>query len=154
MLYGINFIALERPLPNRLRVTAAYPSRQSEAVREDNLVALNLRVSAAPLTFEDAQLRLLDYIRNRIRNGELTERALARQIGISQPHVHNALKGVRTLSPKILDSILRHFRLSLVDLFCRQISFEDPTVESNSSGLFKLPCAQKQECRLTARVAS
>ena len=154
MLYGISFTAVERPFPNRLRVTPAYAARQSEAVREDNLVELNLPASSALLTFEDAQLRLLAYIRNRIRNGELTERALARQIGISQPHVHNALKGVRTLSPKILDSILRHFRLSLLDLLYRRISLEGPTVESNRSGLFKLPCPEKQECKLAARAAS
>jgi len=68
------------------------------------------------LTFQDAQLRLVAYVRDRIRNGELTERAFARQIGISQPHAHNVLKGVRNLSPEILDVILRHFRLSLLDL--------------------------------------
>ena len=68
------------------------------------------------LTFQDAQLRLVAYVRDRIRNGELTERAFARQIGISQPHAHNVLKGVRNLSPEILDAILRHFRLSLLDL--------------------------------------
>ncbi|HTR37364.1 MAG TPA: helix-turn-helix transcriptional regulator [Bryobacteraceae bacterium] len=68
------------------------------------------------LTFQDAQLRLVAYVRDRIRNGELTERAFARQIGISQPHAHNVLKGVRNLSPEILDAVLRHFRLSLLDL--------------------------------------
>jgi hypothetical protein len=68
------------------------------------------------LTFEDAQLRLLAQVRNRIRNGELTERGFARVIGISQPHAHNVLKGVRKLSPQIFDSILKYFHLSLLDL--------------------------------------
>jgi hypothetical protein len=78
---------------------------------------INLRTRpAARGTFQDAQLKLLAYVRDRVHNGELTERGFARQIGISQPHAHNALKGVRTLSPEVLDAILRHFHLSLLDL--------------------------------------
>jgi len=68
------------------------------------------------LTFQDAQLKLLAYVRSQIRNGELTERGFARLIGVSQPHVHNVLKGVRTLSPLFFDRILKYFHLSLLDL--------------------------------------
>jgi hypothetical protein len=68
------------------------------------------------LTFQDARLRLLDYVRDQVRNGELTERGFARLIGISQPHAHNVLKGVRTLSPEIFDLILKYLHLSLLDL--------------------------------------
>ena len=68
------------------------------------------------MNYQDAQAKLLARVRNRIHNGELTERGLARQIGISQPHVHNVLKGVRNLSPEIFDSILEHFQMSLLDL--------------------------------------
>ena len=68
------------------------------------------------MTFQDAQLKLLAQVRDRIRNGELTERGFARLIGISQPHAHNVLKGVRKLSPEIFDSILKYFHLSLLDL--------------------------------------
>ncbi len=68
------------------------------------------------MTFQDAQAKLLAHVRDRIRNGELTERDLARLIGVSQPHVHNVLKGVRSLSPEIFDSILQYFRMSLLDL--------------------------------------
>ncbi len=68
------------------------------------------------MTFQDAQLKLLAQVRDRIRNGELTERGFARLIGISQPHVHNVLKGARKLSPKIFDSILKYFHMSLLDL--------------------------------------
>jgi transcriptional regulator with XRE-family HTH domain len=68
------------------------------------------------LTFQDARLRLLAYVRNQVRNGELTERRFARLIGISQPHAHNVLKGVRTLSPEIFDLILNYLHLSLLDL--------------------------------------
>jgi len=68
------------------------------------------------LNYQDAQAELLARVRDRIHNGELTERGLARRIGISQPHAHNVLKGVRNLSPEIFDSILERFHLSLLDL--------------------------------------
>jgi len=68
------------------------------------------------LTFREAQLKLLAYVVERIHNGELTERGFARLLGISQPHVHNVLKGVRNLSPEIFDSILKYFNMSLLDL--------------------------------------
>ena len=68
------------------------------------------------MTFRQAQLKLLAYVVDRIHNGELTERGFARLIGISQPHVHNVLKGVRKLSPEIFDSILKYFYMSLLDL--------------------------------------
>jgi hypothetical protein len=68
------------------------------------------------LTFQEAQLKLLAQVRDRIRNGELTERGFARLIGISQPHAHNVLKGVRKLSPQIFDAILKFFHMSLLDL--------------------------------------
>ena len=68
------------------------------------------------MTYREAQLKLLAYVVDRIRNGELTERGFARLIGISQPHAHNVLKGVRNLSPEIFDSILKYFHMSLLDL--------------------------------------
>jgi len=71
------------------------------------------------VTFSDLQLRLLQHLLTRVRNGELTERGLARMVGISQPHIHNVLKGVRTLSPELSDSILVHLRISLIDLLDR-----------------------------------
>jgi plasmid maintenance system antidote protein VapI len=66
--------------------------------------------------FELFQDRLLQKLRMRMRNGELTERSLARLIGVSQPHVHNVLKGARILSPEIADVILRKLGMSLLDL--------------------------------------
>jgi len=68
------------------------------------------------LTFQDARLRLLAYVRDQVRNGEFTERGFARLIGISQPHAHNVLKGVRNLSPEIFDVALKNLHLSLLDL--------------------------------------
>ena len=68
------------------------------------------------MTFQDARFKLLAYVRNEVRNGELTERRFARIMGISQPHAHNVLKGVRNLSPEIFDLMLKYFHLSLLDL--------------------------------------
>jgi hypothetical protein len=42
----------------------------------------------------------------RIHSGEITERKLARIIGLSQPQMHNVLKGCRTLKPEIADLLI------------------------------------------------
>ena len=66
--------------------------------------------------FQTLQSRLVAAVRMRVRTGELTERRLARLTGISQPHIHNVLKGARELSPEIADLILRQLKISLLDL--------------------------------------
>lgn len=72
-----------------------------------------------PLSFAGLQARLLEHVRGRIRNGELSERQLARLTGISQPHIHNVLKGARVLSPEFADLILAHLHISPLDLLTR-----------------------------------
>lgn len=66
--------------------------------------------------FELLQRRLIEHIRSRVRSGELTERSLARLTGVSQPHVHNVLKGSRFLSTELADQVLRQLRICLFDL--------------------------------------
>ena len=66
--------------------------------------------------FEGLQRRLLATLQSRLRNGELTERRLARLTGISQPHIHNVLKGKRILSLRAADIILRKIGLTVLDL--------------------------------------
>ncbi len=68
------------------------------------------------MDFETLQHRLLARVRTYVRNGELTERGLARMIGISQPHMHHILKGVRALSIENADRILRRLDLTVLDL--------------------------------------
>ena len=68
--------------------------------------------------------RLVDYMRGRVRSGEITERGLARLAGISQPHLHNVLKGVRLLSAGMADHVVLNLHLSAFDL-----------VEENELGL-------------------
>jgi hypothetical protein len=45
--------------------------------------------------------------RERVRSGVVSERGLARHSDISQPHLHNVLKGIRTLSPLAADRLMR-----------------------------------------------
>lgn len=71
---------------------------------------------ASFVDFETLQRRLLARVRNRVQNGELTERGLARMVGISQPHMHHILKGVRGLSVETADRILRRLDVSVSDL--------------------------------------
>lgn len=68
------------------------------------------------MNFSDLRQRLIEDLRRRVRSGELTERRLARQTGISQPHIHHVLKGKRVLSTQKADEILSHLRLDLLDL--------------------------------------
>ncbi len=69
------------------------------------------------MSFEDLLDRLLVYARERVHNGEMTERGFARQLGVSQSHIHNVLSGARVLTPSVADRILRQFDLSVADLF-------------------------------------
>jgi transcriptional regulator with XRE-family HTH domain len=66
--------------------------------------------------FQVLQLRLIALLKGRVRNGEITERRLALLTGVSQPHIHNVLKGARMLSPEVADQILECLRLSIFDL--------------------------------------
>ena len=67
--------------------------------------------------FEKLQERLLLLLRARVQGGEITERSLAKLTDISQPHIHNVLKGTRKFSPEIADSILRKLGMTVLDLF-------------------------------------
>ncbi|HWR51351.1 MAG TPA: hypothetical protein VN428_09610, partial [Bryobacteraceae bacterium] len=68
------------------------------------------------LTITDLLVRVIEETRRRIRNGEATERGLARRAGLSQPHVHNVVKGVRVLSPASADRLMQALGFRLVDV--------------------------------------
>lgn len=69
------------------------------------------------MNFHDTHERLVDQVRSRLQNGEITERALARHLGLSQPHVNNVLRGRRKFSPEVADLLLKFFHFSLLDLY-------------------------------------
>lgn len=68
------------------------------------------------MNFEELQNRLVVKMRQRVQNGEFTERGLARAVGISQVHIHNVLKGARTLSINLNDLILKRLGLTILDI--------------------------------------
>lgn len=68
------------------------------------------------MNFELLQQRLVERLRTQVRNGEMTERSLAKRTGISQPHVHNMIKGIRVVTPEMGDQILKCLHWSVLDL--------------------------------------
>jgi hypothetical protein len=68
------------------------------------------------MTFYDLRQNLLENLRRRVRSGETTERRLAKHTGVSQPHLHNVLKGKRVLSFEKADEILARLHLDVLDL--------------------------------------
>lgn len=69
------------------------------------------------ITYRLLQTRLIETVNARIKNGEFTERGLAKLLGISQPQMHNVLKGARKLSVDLADRLLSAFGLTIIDLF-------------------------------------
>jgi predicted transcriptional regulator len=68
------------------------------------------------MDFEQLHSRLVDHLQRRVRSGEITERGLSRLTGVSQPHIHNVLKGKRLFSLSKADGILRELHLDVLDL--------------------------------------
>jgi transcriptional regulator with XRE-family HTH domain len=68
------------------------------------------------MNFQELHGYLAEYVAARVRSGELTERGLARRAGISQPHLHNILKGKRSFSSHSADQVLRELGLTVFDL--------------------------------------
>ncbi len=66
--------------------------------------------------FKMLQRRLIAHIRSRVRSGELTERSAAKLTGVSQPHLHNVLKGTRLLSAEMADQVLESLQMCVLDL--------------------------------------
>jgi transcriptional regulator with XRE-family HTH domain len=75
--------------------------------------------------FEGLLQRLRDLLKREVRNGNLTERGLARRVGLSQSHIHNVLKGVRILSPSVADRILNRLGLTVEDLLIEDLCLAD-----------------------------
>jgi transcriptional regulator with XRE-family HTH domain len=68
------------------------------------------------VNFDVVKKRLIRFVSLRIRNGVCTQRQLAKLVGVSQPQLHNVLKGVRALNGELADALLAHFEISLIDL--------------------------------------
>ena len=68
------------------------------------------------MNYRELHDRLVVHLRRLVGGGELTERGLARISGISQPHLHNVLKGKRLFSTEAADEVLRRMHLDIFDL--------------------------------------
>jgi hypothetical protein len=73
-------------------------------------------LSHEAVTFAALQTRLIGFVNNRISNGDFSERGLARILQVSQPQIHNVLKGVRKLTPELADRIIQCFGMTILDL--------------------------------------
>lgn len=70
--------------------------------------------------FQRLHQRLILLLLQRVQGGELTERGIAHMTGVSQPHIHNVLKGKRLFSAVTADAVLRELQLDLLDLVERR----------------------------------
>jgi plasmid maintenance system antidote protein VapI len=68
------------------------------------------------VTFKILQSRLLAFVNLRIKNGEYSERGLARILGVSQSQLHNVLKGARALHSELADRLLKKFGVTALEL--------------------------------------
>jgi hypothetical protein len=69
--------------------------------------------------FEELYRLLIDTARQRVSSGEVTERGLARLCGLSQPHMHNVLKNLRSLSPESADRLMSVLDVNIATLIFR-----------------------------------
>jgi len=67
------------------------------------------------VNFRELQRRLVAHLHTLVRSGDATERGLARLTGVSQPHMHNVLKGKRLLSLEMADQVVARLHLDLLD---------------------------------------
>ena len=82
----------------------------------DDLFQVGIDLDGQVVYFEMLLRRLRDRLNQAVRNGDLTERGLARHVGLSQSHIHNVLKGARILSPHVADRMLNRLGLTVMDL--------------------------------------
>jgi len=73
-------------------------------------------LTASRISISDLLGRVSGMARQAVQAGEISERALARRAGISQPHLHNVLKGIRTLSPGAAEQLMRALDLAVPQL--------------------------------------
>jgi len=69
------------------------------------------------VTFHILRTRLVAVVNARLKNGEFTERGLARILGVSQPQIHNVLKGARKLQWDLADRLIADLGVKLLDLW-------------------------------------
>lgn len=97
--------------------------------------------------------RLTQQLSYSVRSGETTERALAFRLGISQPHLHNVLKGCRPLTVEVADRVLAKLRLHALDLFEYKDLVEWQASERYGGRYRELPLPADRRIRLAVPLA-
>ena len=69
-----------------------------------------------PIALSDLCNRLMESLKVSIASGSLTVRRLAREIGVSQPHMQNVMNGKRALTMALADRLLEYQHRSVLDL--------------------------------------
>jgi len=69
-----------------------------------------------PASFAELLTAVNGVVRTRVRNGYATERGLALLVGVSQPHLHNVLKGARQMTPALADRLIKALEIDLGEL--------------------------------------
>jgi hypothetical protein len=95
--------------------------------------------------------RLIFAVNLRIKNGEYTERGLARVLGVSQPQMHNVLKGARTLHTNLADRLLLKLGISVLHLFEEGELSEELRARLSAPGLPALKKPVRHESGLRSR---
>lgn len=57
------------------------------------------------MTYAKALANEVQSIKAKLRRAGISESELARVAGLSQPHVHNVLSGVRRMTPSVADKL-------------------------------------------------
>lgn len=69
-----------------------------------------------PIAISDLCNRLMESLKVSIASGSLTVRRLAKEIGVSQPHMQNVMNGKRALTMALADRLLEYQHRSVLDL--------------------------------------
>lgn len=70
----------------------------------------------APVAISDLCNRLMESLRMSVASGSLTVRRLAKEVGVSQPHMQNLMTGKRSLTIDMADRLLEFQHHSALDL--------------------------------------
>jgi plasmid maintenance system antidote protein VapI len=87
------------------------------------------------VTFRELKTRLVKVVNARVLNGDFSERGLARILGVSQPQIHNVLKGARRLRTNLADRLLTLLGMSVLDLLQAKEFAERPGYPQQSAEL-------------------
>lgn len=111
-----------------------FPSKPYFGRRHRPISGRNIAEAKVPrLYIRELCQRLTELARDRVQSGEVSERRLAKLSTISQPHLHNVLKGIRILSPEAADRLMR-----AMDITIPQILWSGGGVDATGIGAVPL----------------